>query len=59
MAETGRRCEQGGVTGLVTKPARTSNKERYALSHDNVVSYRQKDGIDDPLTESCKLARAA
>ncbi|MBB4200027.1 hypothetical protein GGD83_003854 [Rhodoblastus sphagnicola] len=43
----------------MTKPARTSNKERYALSHDNVVSYRQKDGIDDPLTESCKLARAA
>jgi transposase-like protein len=36
---------------LVTKPARTSNKERYALSDHNVVSYRQKDEIDDPLTE--------
>jgi transposase-like protein len=35
----------------VTKPARTSNKERYALSDHNVVSYRQKDEIDDPLTE--------
>jgi transposase-like protein len=35
---------------LVTKPARTSNKERYALSDHKVVSYRQKDEIDDPLT---------
>jgi transposase-like protein len=36
---------------LVTKPARTSNKERYALTEHKVISYRQKDEIDDPLTE--------
>jgi transposase-like protein len=36
---------------LVTKPARTSNKERYALSDNRIIPCRQKDEIDDPLTE--------
>jgi transposase-like protein len=36
---------------LVTKPARTSKKERYALSDNRIIPCRQKDEIDDPLTE--------
>jgi transposase-like protein len=35
---------------LVTKPARTSRKERYALSDNRIIPCRQKDEIDDPLT---------
>src|ERR1700676_1932550 len=34
------------------EPARTSRKERYAMSRDsNVLQFRQPDAIDDPLNE--------
>jgi hypothetical protein len=34
------------------EPARTSRKERYAMSRDNtVIPFRQPDAINDPLTE--------
>jgi hypothetical protein len=36
---------------LATKPAPTSNKERYALSDHKVICYRQKYEIEDPLAE--------
>ena len=36
---------------------RTSQKERYAMSENKVVRLRQKDEIDDPLTEILRSAR--
>src|SRR5246500_5286713 len=41
-----RRIEAG------VKPARTSRKERYAMSRDTtVLPFRQREAIDDPLSE--------
>ena len=41
-----RRIEAG------VEPARTSRKERYAMSRDsNVLRFRQPEAVDDPLTE--------
>src|SRR6202167_4357949 len=41
-----RRIEAG------VEPARTSRKERYAMSRDTtVIPFRQPEAIDDPLTE--------
>jgi len=41
--------------GLVTNH-RIPKKERYAMNENSVVSLRQKDDIDDPLTEFCEPA---
>jgi len=45
------RNEIGGVSRRVSKPARTSQGERYAMSENiNVVPLRQPNEVDDPLT---------
>src|SRR3954471_7583280 len=53
MREIGRRRgREGGVSRRVSKPARTSQGERYAMENStNVIRLRQPDEIDDPLTE--------
>src|SRR3954468_21895117 len=52
MAETGGwRCEKGGVSRRVTKPARTSRRSDTPMTSDStVVSLHQPEAIDDPLT---------
>jgi hypothetical protein len=44
--------EKGGVSRRVTKPARTSPGERYAMNDTtSIVRFRQSDEIDDSLTD--------